>query len=95
MRTHADIIEWYKGTGLRPYLNALQEPERSEFEQEITSEVQKAYTPRPDGSIIFRFPRLFSLLPSNSCYTVISADNDPLLNKKHIGELTKMYQREE
>ena len=59
MRTHADIIEWYKGTGLRPYLNALQEPDRSEFEREITAEVQKAYTPRPDGSIIFRFPRLF------------------------------------
>lgn len=59
MHTHNDIMEWYKGTGLRPYLNALKEPERSEFEREIASEVQRAYAPRPDGSIIFRFPRLF------------------------------------
>ena len=38
---------------------APEEEDRSEFEREITAEVQKAYTPRPDGSIIFRFPRLF------------------------------------
>ena len=52
-------MEWYKGTGLRPYLEALSGAEAAEFENDIYSEVVKAYPVQKNGEIIFRFPRLF------------------------------------
>ena len=59
MPSHESIMEWYRGTGLRPYLQALDEADRKRFEAEIFCEVQRAYPVQKDGSIIFRFPRLF------------------------------------
>ncbi len=59
MKSHSDIMEWYKGTGLRPYLEALSETDSAEFERDIFEEVQKAYPKQANGEIIFRFPRLF------------------------------------
>lgn len=59
MRSHSDIMEWYKGTGLRPYLNALSDAEKEEFEDDIFRRVEKAYPVQKNGEIIFRFPRLF------------------------------------
>lgn len=59
MPTHESIIEWYKGTGLRPYLNELSEHDAEEFEREVYNEVVKAYPIQSNGEIIFRFPRFF------------------------------------
>lgn len=59
MDSHQGIIEWYRGTGLRPYLDALPEEKRGEFEQEVYDEVVRAYPVQENGKIIFRFPRLF------------------------------------
>lgn len=59
MRSHQDIIEWYRGTGLKPYLSALSAEDGKAFEADIYAEVVKAYTPQQNGEIIFRFPRLF------------------------------------
>lgn len=59
MKSHSDIMEWYKGTGLRPYLEALSETDSAEFERDVFAEVQKAYPKQANGEIIFRFPRLF------------------------------------
>ncbi len=59
MPSHESIIEWYKGTGLRPYLNELSEHEAEEFEREVYNEVVKAYPIQSNGEIIFRFPRFF------------------------------------
>ena len=59
MPTHESIIEWYKGTGLRPYLNELPEHDAEEFEREVYNEVVKAYPIQSNGEIIFRFPRFF------------------------------------
>ena len=56
---NSDIMEWYKGTGLRPYLEALSETDSAEFERDVFAEVQKAYPKQANGEIIFRFPRLF------------------------------------
>ncbi len=56
------IMEWYKGTGLRPYLSALEKygaREAADFEQEVYEQVKKEYPPRENGEIIFRFPRFF------------------------------------
>lgn len=54
------IVEWYRGTGLRPFLDALgNDEDREAFLGEYLAAVQKAYPPRPDGRILFPFRRLF------------------------------------
>lgn len=53
------IIEWYRGTGLRPYLEQLTEDDTRKFTGDIQSELKKEYGTRANGEILFRFPRLF------------------------------------
>ncbi len=53
------IIEWYKSTGLKPYLEVLSNAEKEEFINDVRAEVEKAYPTQKNGEIIFRFPRLF------------------------------------
>lgn len=56
----ADAVkEWTKGTWLRPLLDALREPERSEFEERYAELTRQAYPRRPDGKTLFPFRRLF------------------------------------
>lgn len=59
MPSHESIMEWYKGTGLRPYLSALSPDDARLFEDEVFQEVKKAYPIQKNGEIIFRFPRFF------------------------------------
>lgn len=59
MKSHSDIMEWYRSTGLRPYLEVLSPADKTEFEKDIFREVEKAYPKQANGEIIFRFPRLF------------------------------------
>ncbi len=60
MKSHSDIIEWYKGTGLRPYLQALPcDEDRASFEADVYEMVQQSYPVQKNGDVIFRFPRLF------------------------------------
>lgn len=61
MPSHAAILDWYRSTGLRPYLSALPEAERPEFERDVYEEVVRAYPARQNGDVIFRFPRFFFL----------------------------------
>ncbi|HEY4157520.1 MAG TPA: trans-aconitate 2-methyltransferase [Polyangiaceae bacterium] len=53
------IVEWVKGTGLRPYLAALPAAERAHYLQRYTAEIERAYATRADGRRLFEFPRLF------------------------------------
>lgn len=54
------IVEWYKGTGLRPFLEALaSEEERKRFTADYLAEIRKAYPQRADGRVLFPFRRLF------------------------------------
>lgn len=59
MPSHESIMEWYKGSGLRPYLSALSESDAEKFENEVFTKVIEAYPKQKNGEIIFRFPRLF------------------------------------
>jgi trans-aconitate 2-methyltransferase len=59
MKSHNDILEWYRGTGLRPYLNVLPDNRKTEFENEIMDLLIKGYPRQKNGDIIFRFPRFF------------------------------------
>lgn len=57
--SHGAILEWYRSTGLRPYLDLLEEDERPAFEADFLAAVKKAYPAQRDGNVIFRFPRFF------------------------------------
>ncbi|MCI1966150.1 MAG: methyltransferase domain-containing protein [Oscillospiraceae bacterium] len=61
MKSHDGIMEWYRGTGLRPYLEELDEEARTVFQKEIYDRVVSAYPKQKSGEILFRFPRLFFL----------------------------------
>lgn len=65
MGSHDDIIEWYKGTGLRPYLAQLNEAEGAEFISELLAELKQAYPVQKNGEIIFAFPRFFFIARKN------------------------------
>jgi trans-aconitate 2-methyltransferase len=53
------IVEWFKGTGLRPFLSRLDEEERRLFLFQYEQAVAKEYPPAEDGSVLLPFPRLF------------------------------------
>jgi trans-aconitate 2-methyltransferase len=55
----AAIVEWVKGTGLRPYLDAAGPDHRDAFAADYLARIVKAYPPLSDGRVLLRFPRLF------------------------------------
>ncbi len=59
MADAAAIVEWVKGTGLRPYLEALPASQRAAYEAAYLAAIDTAYPPRSDGRRLFSFPRIF------------------------------------
>jgi trans-aconitate 2-methyltransferase len=55
------IVEWFKGSGLRPYLSALDANLREDFLAAYLAGIKRHYSSRCDGRVLLRFPRLFIL----------------------------------
>lgn len=55
------VFKWVSGTGLRPYLDALDPDERERFTREYKARLNVAYPRRADGKTLFPFSRLFAV----------------------------------
>jgi trans-aconitate 2-methyltransferase len=56
------ILEWIRGTGLRPFLEALESEEQAvRFQQLLLSGLATAYPTQKDGRVLFPFRRLFTV----------------------------------
>jgi trans-aconitate 2-methyltransferase len=57
----ADVVEWFKGSGLRPFIQPLNDAERGTYLERYTAAIAAAYPARADGSVLLPFPRVFML----------------------------------
>jgi trans-aconitate 2-methyltransferase len=55
------VFKWASGTGLRPYLDALEPEERDVFTREYKARLNIAYPRRADGKTLLPFSRLFAV----------------------------------
>jgi trans-aconitate 2-methyltransferase len=53
------VVEWFKGSALRPLLDLLEEAEESVFLKAYGARVGQAYPRRSDGKTVMPFKRLF------------------------------------
>jgi trans-aconitate 2-methyltransferase len=61
MPNHAGVVEWFKGSSLRPYYSVLDGTLREQFLAAYSGAIARAYPARYDGKVILKFPRLFIL----------------------------------
>ncbi len=54
-----NIVEWFEGSELRPFLKPLTPQEQASFLARYREELAKAYVEQADGKVLFRYPRLF------------------------------------
>jgi trans-aconitate 2-methyltransferase len=53
----ADVVQWYRSTGLRPFLDAIPKDRHNEFLDRLTTRLNTAYG--TSGAMTFDFKRLF------------------------------------
>ena len=59
MDSAAAIVQWLRGTGLKPFVERLPEQLQAEFLSEYERRVDVAYPARADGHRLLAFPRMF------------------------------------
>jgi trans-aconitate 2-methyltransferase len=58
----AAVVDWYRGTGLRPFLDPLpSDALRDRFQAEYLERIRPLYPERPDCRVLFPFLRLFMI----------------------------------
>ena len=55
----AAVVEWFKGSALRPFLEPLDPREQAEFLERYEAAIERAYPAFLDGTVLLPFPRLF------------------------------------
>lgn len=59
LSNHEALLEWVKGTRIRPYLAHLDEDSKVAFEQKLLNRVKEAYQVMANGEVILHFNRFF------------------------------------
>jgi trans-aconitate 2-methyltransferase len=58
--SHGELIEWYRSTGMRPFLDRLPDDEmKKQFELDVLEGCRPGYKPQQDGRILYPFKRIF------------------------------------
>ncbi len=55
------IVDWFRGSALRPFLAPLAAEEREAFLARYRRDLADSYDVEPDGKVLFIYPRLFLL----------------------------------
>jgi len=54
------IVEWFEGTGIRPFMECLPNPDdRNEFKMELLKRYERVYNQQQNGKVLFPFRRFF------------------------------------
>lgn len=62
MESPQAIVNWFRGSGLRPFLEALESADQKRrFEQQLLDGYSQSYPRQKDGRILFPFRRLFMI----------------------------------
>ena len=62
MKSHQEIINWYRSTGMKPFLDKLpNETLKKEFEDDVLNKIKKEYKVQGNGNVLFPFRRIFLL----------------------------------
>ncbi len=56
---HGAIIDWFRSTGLRPWLDPLDDQERTGFLAAYRARLEASYPVQQDGKVLLAFPRRF------------------------------------
>lgn len=56
------VVEWFEGSGLRPFLDLLSPVESADFLARYRERLAQAYPRQPNGKVLLRYPRLFFVL---------------------------------
>ncbi|ENZ8244771.1 TPA: trans-aconitate 2-methyltransferase [Klebsiella aerogenes] len=59
LESHQAIVDWLQATGLRPYLQDLDEAEKNVFLERYLTLLQQHYPLQCNGKVLLLFPRLF------------------------------------
>ena len=58
--SHQGLIEWYKSTGMRPFLDRLpDEDSKMRFENDVLEKCKDSYKIQNNGKILYPFKRIF------------------------------------
>ena len=58
------IVQWIRGTGLRPYLEALNPSDQNDFLRDYTGRICAAYPPNEASRVTLQYTRVFVLVAS-------------------------------
>jgi trans-aconitate 2-methyltransferase len=62
MNSHIAILEMIRSTGLKPYLERLDDDsEKHEFEEDVLKQIKIAYPTQKNGKVLLPFKRLFTI----------------------------------
>jgi trans-aconitate 2-methyltransferase len=76
------VLEWVRGTGLRPVLQALSDDEAADFAGEYAALLRQAYPARPFGTV---FPFLRTFVVAHKPAAPKSASQEPALQEPAVG----------